>query len=300
MKRSLFVTGAGGYVGSYLLRAVPPDRYERVYCLGRREPAPGTPGYLEWIRADLLEPARYQKGLAACDTVVHLAAATGKNRPEAFFRVNRDGTAALVEACRQSSTRKFLHVSTIAVKFPDLSRYPYAESKKQAEEIVRQSGLPFTILRPTIITGPRAPVLEGIFRLAGAPIVPVFGGGRTLVQPVYVEDLIAVIVGFLNGGAFENRTIDVGGPETLGMEEFLLKARAIRSGKPPRILHLPGRMWIPLLGFLEKFLLPVMPVTAGQLTSFTSDGTAEESPLLTEWHGGMKGIDEVLRLATKQ
>ena len=81
---------------------------------------------------DLGTPAAYLDALRGCDTVVHLAAVTGKAKPTDYFRVNREGTRALVDAAKAAGVRQLLHVSTIAVKYRDEQRYFYAHSKRDA------------------------------------------------------------------------------------------------------------------------------------------------------------------------
>ena len=65
--------------------------------------------------------------------MLHLAAVTGKNRPAEYFRVNREGTRALVDECRRRRVKRIIYISTIAAKFQDQRRYYYAQSKHQAE-----------------------------------------------------------------------------------------------------------------------------------------------------------------------
>ena len=93
------------------------------------------------LRAILTRSATYAAALAGCDTVVHLAAVTGKSRPETYFQVNREGTRALIGECKHAGTKRLLYISTIAAKFTNQHRYYYAQSKRQAEEAVSRGGL---------------------------------------------------------------------------------------------------------------------------------------------------------------
>jgi nucleoside-diphosphate-sugar epimerase len=291
MAGSVLLTGASGFLGERLVRRLAADGYH-VVCLGRRPPQPGSRN-VEFIPGDLLDREACRRAMAGCHAVVHLAAATGKHRRVEHFRVNRDGTGAVVSEARRAGVRRFLFVSTIAAKFGDLSRYPYAQSKREAEQIVSASGLDWTIVRPTMIFGPGSPVLEGLRRLAGLPVVPVFGNGRAPVQPVFVDDLACALVAILGDPASTPRVIEIGGPDVRTVEELLLDLRGRMGIRGRRVVHLPMGPIQALLGVMEPLLLPWLPVTAGQLATFANDGTAAPDPLTAKWHSGMRKIGEM-------
>lgn len=299
MSGPVFVTGGSGYVGSALLRIAPRRESAPIRVLVRdpsrippdlRE-APG----IEIVVGDLLEPAPWAPYAADASHVIHLAAVTGKARPGRYHSVHVEGTANLLSALRCAPLEGFLQVSTIAVAFSDKTRYAYARTKQRAEALVAASGLPFTILRPTMVIGPGAPVLEGLDRMANAFIMPVFGRGDVRVQPIDVGDLTRAIWELVNRHAFEGRIIELGGPEVLSIEALLGRLRAIRSGRRPRTLHLPLRPIRFVLGLLEPLLLPVLPLTAGQLATFANPGTASKSALADAWMGEMRPLEESLR-----
>jgi len=300
MGQTLFLTGASGYVGNRLLDQLDSSRFTRIVCLVRhRDSIPAEMTDREGVElavGDLLAAETYSACLEGCDTVIHLAAVTGKARPRAYFNVNAEGTRQLLEVATRAGVRNFLHISTIAVKFSDQTRYFYAHSKVLAERLVRESGLAHTILRPTIVIGRGAPVLSGLAKLADAPVMPVFGNGKTLVQPVFVDDLVATIRAILAEERFEDETIEIGGAETMTIEELLIRIRRIVSGKPPRSLHLPLRPVRALLSVLERFFLPIMPLTAGQLALFANDSRVEPSSFVDQRKDGFLAVDRVLEM----
>jgi nucleoside-diphosphate-sugar epimerase len=89
------------------------------------------------VRADLAEPATYRDALTGAQTVVHVAATTGKARPAVYERNNVQATRALLEASAAAGVARFVFISSIAAAFPDRRYYPYAESKIAAEAAVR-------------------------------------------------------------------------------------------------------------------------------------------------------------------
>ncbi|HWQ03621.1 MAG TPA: NAD-dependent epimerase/dehydratase family protein [Candidatus Nitrosotenuis sp.] len=290
--KSVFITGSSGFVGRHLVRRLLGGEAQTISCLSRTEATTDleVPAgkVVQHIRGSLFDTALYERELAQSECVVHLAAATGKAAPEEHFRVNLEGTRTLVSACQQAGVRNFLHISTIAVKFPDKTRYPYAQAKQQAEDVVRASGLRFTIVRPTMVLGRGSAVLEGLARLAALPIVPIFGDGKTRVQPIEVNDLANLLAAVIDTERFRGETLELGGPQSLTIEELLCMIALLRKSGRPRTVHLPMGLLLPVLSFLESFLYAHLPFTVGQLATFRFDGTAEGNSLWEERKSQLK------------
>lgn len=297
--RSLFVTGGSGFIGKRFVRTLARDRWERVYCLSepgqKMEPDVLERENLQYVAADLLDADRYRPILAQCDTVVHLAAITGKAAPAAYFRVNLDGTRALLDASCRAGVARFLFVSSIAARFADTSNYYYAESKRRAEEVVRASGLSFTIVRPTIVVGQGGGPWESLSRLAALPLLPLFGNG-TRIQPIYVDDFVACLCTLLDARQFRNETIELGGPEVTTFESLLRQASHMRRGRKPWTVNVPVRPLVLVLRILERFAGPLLPLSTGQLAAFQNDGTVRLAPSAETGLPPMKSVHEMLRL----
>lgn len=308
MKPTLLITGAGGFLGKHLLAKLDSSKYRKIYCLERKqedvqlpENDDGTtPENIEIIEGNLLDTSSYQETLKEVDSVFHMAALTGKVKPQDYFKVNAYGTMLLLDRCKEAKIKNFLFISSIAVAFRNKHRYFYAHSKEQAENYVKSSGLNFTILRPTMIMGKGSPVFEGLSRLAGLPVIPVFGKGDPLIQPIHVEDMAKVLRNIEETSRYHGETLEVGGPEKLSIEDFMKKiARARRGGDnessaPPRTLHLPVGLIAFFLSILERVVYGLLPLTVGQLASFRNDGTAEKNTLTSKLFPFMKGMDEIV------
>jgi nucleoside-diphosphate-sugar epimerase len=284
------VTGAGGFVGRAVVEELA-RRGHRVLALAHRAavPPPAEP-----VHGDLLDPTTYQERLRGADAVLHLAAATGKALPADHHRVNAEGTRALAAACRAAGGRRLLFVSSVAAGFPATARYPYALAKALAESAVAASGVPYLIARPTIVVGPGSAVLAGLRKLAGLPVMPVFGSGAVKVQPVWVGDLAAVLVDCMEQGRFDGATIGIGGPETPTIEEFMIAIRrSLGRGDGP-LMHLPLALVLPPLAALETVAYRFLPVTVGQLASFRFDGTVPAHPLVDARRASMRSVQGML------
>lgn len=279
----VILTGSSGFLGSH----VQP-------CLRREISNLSLVALSRRSGAELLAPDTYADALTGADAVLHLAAATGKATPAEHFRVNTEGTRVLVEQCRRSGVRRLIFVSSIASTFPDLRHYPYARAKLEAEKIVQSSGLDFTIVRPTIIAGRGSPVMAGLQRLASLPVVPVFGDGRILVQPIEVNDLAGCLVALVRDGLGRGETIELGGPEVVTIEQLLRAIRIARNGRPPRTVHLPLAPVMGALHLLEPLLYRFLPLTRGQLCTFRFPGTARTHPLFESRRATMTGLTRMI------
>ena len=294
--KTLFITGSSGFIGRHLLPRLAGGRYATIYCLNRAPgKAPAENPSVRALEGSLADIDRYQPELTASDCIVHLAAATGKLLPADYFRINVVGTNNLIERAKQCGVKRILFVSSIVVRYANKDRYYYAQSKQQAEQLVRESGLQYVIVRPTIVAGEGSGVFAGFEKLAGLPRIPVFGDGSARVQPIAVEDLSEFLALILERDLFSGGVFEFGGPEVFTIEELLKKICVGRLGRDPRVLHIPFGLVAAPLKLLESVAYSRLPVTLGQLAVFRNDGTAESNALFEERRAQMKSLDEMLR-----
>lgn len=277
---AIFITGSNGFIGVRLLRHLLRCTSERVYCLiHSRVEAFGAlrfPGVLDVIEGGLHDVAAYVDCLARCDTVVHLAAATGNVGPRRYHEVNVQGTALLLDACRRSGVKNIVFLSTIAVTFADQAKYHYAQSKQEAEQLVQASGLNFLIVRPTIVVGAGGKAWDGLRKLALPSCVVVLGDGKHFVQPIYVSDLAAILSSVILAKQYRNETLEVGGPERVSILELLRRIHVAYTGKEPlATLTVPLGILTAILTFVETVAGPIWPLSLGQLATFKNDGCAD-------------------------
>ena len=291
----IFVTGGTGFVGTRVLEQLCGRGHE-VVALCRAMPESEAGPAVQCLRGDLADPGGWRDALASCDIVLHLAARTGKAPADLHLRDNLRLTEGLLEACRDAGVRRFVFASTIVAKCPNLSRYPYARAKAEAEARVRESGLSFTIVRPTLVFGAGSPNLDSLRTLACAPVMPVFGNGRTKVQPIHVDDLAELIAEATDDSRFEGGEFDLGGPEVITMEDLLRRIRQIVRGDAGRAVHLPVGMLMTMLWWLERLIgAGALPLTSGQLSTFRYDTAIEPNPLVAEARERMMTIEQMLR-----
>ncbi len=301
MANTLFITGSGGFIGRRFLQRLEASNYRTVYCLdldiNRIQGLLSHNGNINIIQADLLDVQKYASQLKECDTVVHFAAATGKKvTKQAYFDVNTLGTTVLVNEAQRVGVKRILYLSTIAVKYTDKSYYYYAQSKEAGEKAVISSGLSYTILRPTIVIGENGPVWNSLARLARFPVIPLFGGGKAKIQPIYLDDFVDLLVEVLEVDNFHNQVLEIGGPEVISFETFLSEIHQSVYGSPGRTLRLPYHLIKRGLAFFEGPFSGILPLSAGQLSAFGNDGSITDNELFIRNAPKMKSIKEMIGL----
>lgn len=184
---TIAITGATGFVGQAAL-----DIGKGKNCAMRaltRRPQPPREG-VAWVEGSLDDAASLARLVGGADAVIHIAGLTSAVRPEEFDRVNVEGTARVIEAACAAGTKRLVFVSSLSAREPGLS--VYGGSKNQAEALVRDSALDWTIVRPPAVYGPRDSEMFELFRAARSGIVPLPPPGRaSLIQ---VEDLARLLV----------------------------------------------------------------------------------------------------------
>lgn len=227
---NVLVTGATGFIGPNVARALV-QRGHQVRCLVRRTSDLRALQFLPvevWL-GDISDPASLPAAVEDQQAVVHLVGILKERPPELTYQgVHVDGTQNLVEASKAGGVQRFLYLSGNGAA--EGTRYPYLHTKWLAEELVKASGLDWTILRPSIVTGPG----DGFFnQLADivrhppsggrtmAPIVPVIGSGNCRYSPLHVEDLARGVAQAAVDPAFAGRTLVLGGPQQFTYRELL-------------------------------------------------------------------------------
>jgi uncharacterized protein YbjT (DUF2867 family) len=186
------ITGGTGFVGQAVLEEAAA-RGLPLRALTRREqpPAPG----IEWVRGDLAAVAALHRLVEGAQAVLHIAGVVSSADAGGFIEGNVRGTERIVAAARSASVPRFVLVSSLAAREPDLSAY--GSSKREGELVVEASGLDWTIVRPPAVYGPRDTEMFQLFRAARWGIVPMPPAGRTSI--IHVADLARLLLALLPG-----------------------------------------------------------------------------------------------------
>lgn len=183
----LAVTGGTGFVGSHFIEAALAAGHE-VRALARREQQPRP--QVEWVPGALEDGRSLQRLVEDSDAVVHIAGVINERDPAAFVSGNVTGTLAMLAAATAGGTTRFVHVSSLAAREPQLSRY--GGSKARAEELVHGFGLEWAIVRPPAVYGPGDKETLELFKMAKLRLMLLPPKGR--VSMIHVGDLARLLL----------------------------------------------------------------------------------------------------------
>lgn len=296
----VLVTGGTGFVGSHLIDLLLSSGHQVTALV--RSPARAASlaeRGVELITGDLANRAALAAATRDQSIIYHVAALTGAVNEAELMAANRDGTARLVEAAEAAgSVTRLLLVSSGAAGGPAVRGVPkqgptadhpltmYGRSKLASEAVVRGSTLPWTILRPPAVYGPRDTTnFLAIFRsIARIGIAPVFGTGTQELSLIHVRDLVTACVAAATCPDSLHQTWYVNHPEVITSRE-LIQEIAREVGRSVRIVPLPAwatRGALHLTGFWSRVTRTQTILHADKANEFLAEAwTGDPTPLIT-------------------
>jgi NADH dehydrogenase len=274
----VFVTGASGFVGRSVLARLSAEGYE-VRALVRPGSARDVAraARVEAVEGDVVGPSDLVAASAGCEAVVHLVGILRPQGANTFDAVHAAGTRNVIDACYSSGARRFIYVSALGAGRGTAT--PYFITKESAEERLRTSGLDWTILRPSVIHGPRGGFMvlmaRMVARFGPAPLV---GRGDQVVQPIWVEDVAHLCAEALKRNATVGQTFEVAGPDTLTMRGFYKTLSRVLFGKEKRCLPVPLGL-VRMGARVAARLLADPPVTPDELTMLLAARPCDLRPM---------------------
>ena len=270
---TVLVTGATGFLGRHVVQQLLETNHE-VRVMVR---SPGSESVLQTPPTDVCygnvtDPDALAEACRGISEVIHLVAVI-RGGPRQFDAINRQGTANVVAAAREAgSVRRFVHLS--AVGAANVPRLRYLHSKWLGEQEVVNGGLPYAIIRPSLIFGPGDEFTNAIAALVRSlPITPVIGSGNNRLQPIHVEDVARCVTLSLSGNIRGNRIVEIGGPEQLSYSEIIRTVARV-MGRRRLLVNVPlWKMRLPIA--LMEMLTPRAPINRAMLQLITLRNVAE-------------------------
>jgi len=228
------ITGGTGFVGRHLARELVA-RGHSVVLIARGKDLRDQSIYelsgTSFSRSDLSASQELLAAFSGCDAVAHCAGINREIGEQTFRRVHVDGTRHVVEAARAAGVPKIVLLSFLRAR--PTCKSAYHESKWSAEEIVRGSGLDYTIFKAGVIYGRGDHMLDHLSRaLYTFPVFGLVGMKEKPVRPLAVEDLVSVILASFEDARLVNRTVSVTGPEELLMSEAVRRVGQVIQRNP--------------------------------------------------------------------
>jgi NADH dehydrogenase len=266
------VFGGTGFIGRHLVRRLAKAG-ARVRVVARDPEAGmflkpmGEPGQIILDRGNLLDAGSVAEAVAGADIVVNLVGVLYESGPYSFAAVHVEGARSVAEAAKAAGARRLVQVSAIGAS----NRSPalYARTKAAGEAAVGKAFPGATIVRPSIVFGPEDDFFNRFAALARlVPALPLYGGGRTRFQPVYVGDVAEAIVRIIEDTQTAGKTYELGGPHVYTFRE-VLEIVLRETGRARLLVPLP--FWVANLQARIFELLPKPLLTRDQVKMLARD-----------------------------
>jgi uncharacterized protein YbjT (DUF2867 family) len=274
----ILITGATGYIGRHLVARLVAQG-ERPRCLVRemnRAKRILPADKVELVQGATTSPASLDAAVQGVDTIVHAAFLTADRKQSTgneYEKTNVQGTANLIQAAKKAGVKRVIEIGGLGTR-PDKPG-SYMQGRYLAEKMLKENGLDWTIIQPSVLFGKNAPFIKGLVDLIRtSPVVPLIGGGKIMFQPIYVEDVVTVIIKVLEDPvSTANKTYTIGGPAYYSFTQIidaLLQATHKQRIKVPAPTSLVG-----VGAAVMEAVLPKPPLTKAAMALFTFDNTTD-------------------------
>jgi uncharacterized protein YbjT (DUF2867 family) len=263
------VFGGTGFVGRRVVRQLSDAATVRIAS----RHAARTGDSVEQIVADVHDERSIEAAVAGADGVVNAISLYAEHGGDTFHSVHVEAAARIAAAARRAGIKRFVHVSGIGADAASAS--PYIRSRGEGEAAVRAAFPGAVVIRPAVMFAPDDAFLTTILGLLRTlPAYPLFGDGRTRLQPVYADDVAAAIAQVLRQTQKPYPIYELAGPRVYSYGE-LLRTIARTAGLRPVLVRIPFAFWGAAAGLAE--ILPRPPLTRNQVELMQIDTTASDN-----------------------
>jgi uncharacterized protein YbjT (DUF2867 family) len=265
------VFGGTGFLGRRVVRRLSESG--AMVRSASQHPGRAEGNNVERIAADARDERSVEAAVTGADGVVNAISLYVEHGGDTFRAVHVEAAARIAKAARRVGTKRFVHLSGIGADAASSS--PYIRYRGEGEAAVQAAFPGAVIIRPAVMFASDDTFLTTILRLLRTlPVFPLFGDGRTRLQPVYVDDVAAAIAQILGQTQTPQPIYELGGPRVYSYEE-LLRTIARIAGLRPRLVRIPFAFWGAVANLAE--MLPQPPLARNQVELMQIDTTASDS-----------------------
>jgi len=235
----ILVTGGTGFVGGHVVHELR-GRDLSVRCVVRdpHKAAKLAAWGCELVQGDVTDSAALRRAVDGVDAVVHLVAIR-QGRDRDFERIMVGGTRDLLAAAKEGGVRRFVHMSALGTSEETKDLVPYYRAKWETEQLVRGSGLPYVIFRPSFVFGRDGGILPTFVKLARyTPVTPITGSGKQRIQPIWAGDLANYFGDAVTRDDVAEQLYELGGPDAVTWNEFWARLKRTLGQRRPSV-HVP-------------------------------------------------------------
>jgi NADH dehydrogenase len=292
----VLVTGGTGFVGPKVVHALRAQGREVRALVRRPERATQLAAWgTELVRGDVTDPPSLRAAVDGCTHVVHLVAII-KGSPADFERVMTQGTKDLVAAAKAAGIERFVLMSALGTSAATKDTVPYFASKWAMEQETLQSGLEYTIFRPSFVFGQDGGVLPTFIKqVRYSPVVTVIGSGLQRLQPIWVENVAQYFSRGVDDPQAANRTFEIGGPDIVTWNELYLTIAKV-LGKRRKLVHIPTSLARAAAQLTQR--IPGAPLTTDQIAMIEAgDNVVSNTDAVDTFRFPLVALEEQIRRA---
>jgi len=288
---NIMVTGASGFIGTHLVAAMSKDpAVDNIFALYRNKEQIAFIPKVNTVIGDLDSLPSLNVD-ARIDIIIHLAGYFKTESKNLCEKINVQGTKNTISFCKNNGIPRIIFFSTINVNLKTKGRY--AASKAEAEQIVKNSGIEYMIVRPSLVYGGRTGSLGKIIDYAEKfPILPILGSGRAKEQPIHINELVELTLMMIRDFK-PGAEIYAAGRDAMPFSA-LVKSIGNCIGKKVRIMPVPAKPVYWLIKLVEKAGLHP-GLSSEQVAHMSQDLTADMTETLKLYPVELKLFEENIR-----